>query len=99
MSTRPDLRPSAVAASPRSGPARSGGAPQFDSAVQLERLSARLDNLIRDVRLGVGSHREHERRVDEAEEIAAGLRAVFRERAPARPVNPPIWQAPGKAAW
>lgn len=63
----------------------------------LGRLSSRLDMLIRDVGLRAHSHREVERRIEEAEAIAAGIRGVF--RAPSAPANPPLWQAGGRAAW
>lgn len=45
---------------------------------QLQRLSARLDELMRDVSFGTTSHRQHERNVEEAEAIAAGIRGAFR---------------------
>lgn len=57
--------------------------PHDPPADQLERLSARLDVLIRDVRLGTRTHRAFEANCDEAEQISIGLRAVFRgETAP-----------------
>lgn len=99
MSTRPDRRPapppSATVIRSDAGRRRTPA----NSADQLERLSDRLDVLIRDVRIGSKSHREHERHVDEAEAIAAGLRATFREPTPAQPVNPPLWIEGGKAVW
>lgn len=65
---------------------------------RLAQLSSRLDVLIRDVGLGANSHRELERQIEEAEAIAAGLRAVF--RSPTRAENPPRWQdGQGRAAW
>jgi hypothetical protein len=55
------------------------------TADQLERLSARLDQLIHDERLApAASHRELERRIAEGEAIADDIRAVFRSTAPAR---------------
>lgn len=77
----------------------SGRRPQLSTADQLERLSARLDELIRDVRLGATSHRQHERNVDEGEAIADGIRAVFRAATPAALHNPPLWQQGGRAIW
>ncbi|MEA3042991.1 MAG: hypothetical protein QOH47_829 [Sphingomonadales bacterium] len=62
-----------------------------DSPDRLERLSDRLDVLIRDVRSGFAtSHREYEARVAEAEAIADGLRAVFCAPTPTGPVNAPL---------
>ena len=82
-----------------SGPAAAGRRPQqISPAERLERLSSRLDVLIRDVGIGARSHRDVERQIDEAEAIAAGIRAVFRGAAPAQ--NPPRWtDGQGKAAW
>jgi hypothetical protein len=96
MSTRPDLRPSAVASATviRSDAGRRRS--PTHSADQLERLSARMDFLIRDVRLGAQSHREHERHVEEAEAIATGIRAAFREPTPVRQINAPLKIEPGK---
>jgi hypothetical protein len=71
--------------------------PAFSAADALERLSDRLDVLIRDVRLGTTSHRQHERNVDEAEAIGAELRAVFRQSTP--PSNPPLAIEGGRAWW
>jgi hypothetical protein len=64
----------------------------------LRRLSDRLDTLLRDVSVDARSQREHERRVDEAEAIAAELTAIFRKPAPAA-VHPPLWHEGGRAAW
>ena len=57
--------------------------------------------LIRDVRLGARSHREHERLVGEAEAIGGALRAVFREptRAQPAPHHPPLFIEGGKGIW
>ena len=78
-----------------SGPARRR--PLLSPADRLERLSDRLDRLIQDVRCYPNnSHREVERRIAEAENIAGELRAVF--RSPSRE-NPPMWQKGGKAFW
>jgi len=64
---------------------------------KLQRLSSRLDVLIRDVSIGARSHREHEQHVEEAEAIGAELRAVF--RLPTSSQNRPRWQDGGKAIW
>lgn len=99
MSTHHALQRGAVACST---PSRSDAGPRRpnSSCDQLERMSSRLDELIRDARLGARTHRELERQVDEAEAIAAGIRAAFRERTPANPVNPPAWEdGKGRAAW
>jgi hypothetical protein len=97
MSTRPTTRTGAAAPYEiRSDEARRR---PTHSADRLERMSARLDTLIRDVRLGARSHREHERHVNEAEEIAAGLRAAFRAPTPPKAVNPPLWQDGNRAIW
>jgi hypothetical protein len=66
-------------------------------ADQLQRLSSRLDELIRDVSLGTTSHRQHERNVDEAEAIATELRGVF--RAPTNSQHAPLRQQGGRAWW
>lgn len=76
------------------GPIRSGATRRPpDSATRLQRLSDRLDTLQRDVNAGPAcSHREHERRVAEAEAIADELRGVFRAPTPAngcQSVHPP----------
>lgn len=73
-------------------------------ADQLERLSARLDPLIRDARLGTRSHRETERIIGEVEAIAAALWQAARgkdARIPAsvKPVNPPLYQDDNGAMW
>jgi hypothetical protein len=73
--------------------------PHSRSAETLEQLSSRLDVLIRDVGLGARSQREHDHLVDEAEAIATGIRAVFREPTRQDPSNPPLWQQGGKAIW
>lgn len=66
----------------------------------LERLSTRLDYLIRDVRLGARSQREHDRHVDEAEAIATEIRGAFRTATSPQPAHPPLWQdGHGRAAW
>lgn len=71
--------------------------PLLSPADRLDQLSSRLDSLIQDVRCYPNhSHRETERRIAEAEDIAGEIRAVF--RAPSRE-NPPIWQSGGKAVW
>ena len=59
-------------------PASAGRQPVSTPACQLDDISYRLDNLIRDVRCGAQTHRQHEANVDEAEAIANDLRAVFR---------------------
>lgn len=96
MSTRPASRLSAVA---RTSTIRSdaGRRRSPNPADALERMSGRLDELIRDVRLGARSHHEHDRHVGEAEAIGAGIRVVFRE--PAQPSNPPLAQKGGRAWW
>jgi hypothetical protein len=66
---------------------------------RLRRCSDRLDRLQQQVSVGARSQREHDELVEEAEAIAAELRAVFRAPTPAMPVNPPLWQQGGKAAW
>lgn len=58
--------------------ASAGRQPVSSPAERLDDLSFRLDNLIRDVRIGAHSHRQHEAHVDEAEGNANDLRAVFR---------------------
>ncbi|HEY0116273.1 MAG TPA: hypothetical protein VGB54_11165 [Allosphingosinicella sp.] len=96
MSTDPALRPSAA----QRAPFRQGaGRRSTHSIAQLERLSDRLDLLIRDARAGAGSHREFERQVAEAEAIGAGVRAAFRGSTSPQPSNPPLWQQGGKAGW
>lgn len=71
--------------------------PQTTPVDALQRLSSRLDELIRDVSHGARSHHQVERMVDEAESIAAGIRGVF--RSPTRAQNAPCWQDSGKAIW
>ena len=94
MRERPSIADGAAARA--SGPARRR---HPDSLARLTRLSDRLDALLRDVSTGPAtSHRELERRTAEAEDIAGGLRAVFREPTPARPINPPLAVTPG-GAW
>ena len=85
-----------------SGPA-SGSTPAarrrpLSTAERLDSLSMRLDDLIRDIRFTpqARSHREVERRIGEAEDIATELRAVFRSVAPAE--NPPL-KREGSGAW
>lgn len=75
-----------------------GRAPRSSPADRLDQLSDRLDLLIRDVRIGATSHRQHDTNVAEAEAIAAELRGVFRGTGP-KPVNPPLWLGHGKAIW
>ncbi len=101
MSTRPAFPGAAPARVIRSA---AGRRPQSHAALQ--KLSARLDLLIRDAEIGARSHREFERQCDEAEEIAAGIRAAFRgpstgsgQASSHEPVNPPLWQQGGSAAW
>jgi hypothetical protein len=112
MLTRPALGPGASSLSPppapppvravvRSGARAStqgGGAPLSDKHAELQRLSDRLDGLLRDASTPATSHREFERQADEAEAIAADLRRIYRGRE-AGPVNPPLWQDGGRAAW
>lgn len=69
------------------------------AAAQLVRLSTRMDELIHSVSLGTASHRQHELHVAEGEAIAAGIRATFRGEPVEDPVNPPLWQRGGRAAW
>lgn len=71
--------------------------PQTTPVDALQRLSSRLDELIRDVSHGARSHHQVERLVDEAESIAAGIRGVF--RSPTQTQNAPRWQDGGKAMW
>jgi hypothetical protein len=79
-----------------SGPAR--GRPTASAADRLDSLSMRLDELIRDVRFvpEVRSHREVERRIAEAEDIAGELRAIFRSSA--SPQHAPL-KRQGSGAW
>lgn len=65
----------------------------------LERISADLDRLIRDVRLGHPSHRATERNIAEGERLAEALRAVF--RSPTKPSAAPLYvSADGlRAGW
>lgn len=63
----------------------------------LEKLSTRLDYLIRDVSAGATSVRQHDARVAEAEAIAAGIRAVFRGEG--KPVHPPLGTIAGTFVW
>jgi hypothetical protein len=65
----------------------------LSTADRLERLSMKLDDLIRDIRFTPQprSHGEVDRRIAEAEDIAGELRAIF--RAPARAERPPLWQS------
>jgi hypothetical protein len=57
----------------------------------------RLDDLIRDIRFvpQARSHQEVERRIGEAEDIATGIRAVFRSTSNE---NPPL-RREGTGAW
>lgn len=50
-----------------------------DPVERLNRLGMRLDELTRDVSFGATTHREVERRIGEAEAIAAELIAIFRK--------------------
>lgn len=95
MSTRRDPF-GAAAAGP--GPRRAAAPSPYD---RLRRLSDRMDALMRDAGEPARSHREHERRVNEAESIADGLRGVFRRPTSAWPVNPPLHldEEQGRAAW
>jgi len=91
------LRDSAAATAPVSGPAARGGAP-ISAGDQLHKLGRRLRDLTVRVSAGATSHQQHDRNVDEAEAIAAELRAVF--RGSSAPVHPPLWQdGGGRAAW
>ena len=90
---------SAVAVSgPASGPTPAARRRHLSTADRLDSLSMRLDDLVRDVRFTpqARSHREVDRRINEAEEIAAGLRAIFRSAAP--PEHPPL-KREGNGAW
>lgn len=69
------------------------------TADQLERMSAELDRLIRDVRLGARSQHEHDGHVDRAEMIAAGVRAPFRGKARPPLTNPPLLVRGNQAWW
>lgn len=100
------MPPSPVRGSFESRAMSSSAQPPF--ADQLERLSARLDPLIRDARLGSRSHRETERIIGEVEAIAIGLWQAARGKdavlpgiatSGARPVNPPLMINGNKAAW
>lgn len=93
--------PRAAAPQADSGPAMPRRrTPSRDAGAELQRLSARLDQLMFDVQLGATSHRQHESHVEEAEAIAAGIRAVFRAPSAAQPAeHPPLWHRGGKAAW
>lgn len=66
-------------------------------ADRLEQLKSRLERLIDDVRGDAVSHRQFERQVDEAEAIAAGIRATF--RGPGAAQNPPLQLSAGQAWW
>ncbi|MDP8995298.1 MAG: hypothetical protein M3N07_10040 [Pseudomonadota bacterium] len=109
MSTRPILRArgardiagftaAARPAALRSRPV-SGRRPTHSPADRLRRLSTRLDLLLRDAEVGASSHREFERMCVEAEEIADGIRAVFRGETSPQPINPPLCHQGGKAWW
>jgi hypothetical protein len=79
-----------------SGPA--GGRPPLSQADRLDDISARLDELVRDVRcIPARSHRETERRIAEAEDIATELRAIF--RGTGRPQAAPLEHRGGRAWW
>lgn len=88
---------------PRDGRAAAAASPVRSSsprrrqpvADELERLSFRMDALIRDVRLGATSHRQYEAYVAEAEAISEVLRALFR----GTPSHPPIRHEQGRAWW
>jgi hypothetical protein len=71
----------------------------LSTAERLSDLSAQLDGLIRDISFTPQprSHHEVDRRIAEAEEIADGIRAVF--RAPSRSENRPLRSAGGQAWW
>jgi hypothetical protein len=74
-----------------------GRRPPLSPADRLDQLSARLDDLIRDVRfITARSHREADRRIAEAEDIAGGIRAVFRSAT--NPEHPPL-KREGSGAW
>jgi len=90
---------SAVAVSgPASGSTPAARRRHLSTADRLDSLSMRLDELIRDVRFTpqATSHREVDRRIGEAEDIATELRAIFRSASP--PENPPI-KRQGTGAW
>lgn len=70
--------PAAAARTPAPDRPAAGRRPTSSLANQLDDLSYRLDNLIRDVRFGPFTHRQHDINVDEAEAIANDLRAAFR---------------------
>lgn len=98
MSLRPASRPGAAGGHPVRSPA--ARRPQLSPADHLEQLSAKLDTLIRDVRLGARSQREHEEHVGRAEAIGNALLALWRKPTiEQRPVNPPLEQGPGWARW
>jgi len=79
--------------------ARSRPRPQATIADRLDRLVPRIDALVRDSRLGHPlTERAYAALEEEAQAIADELRATFRGPTP-KPVNPPLWQAPGKALW
>ncbi len=65
----------AAPAQPSRDAARRRPEPTADT---LDRMSGRLDMLLRDVRVGARSARQFESLVAEAEDIAAGIRAAFR---------------------
>lgn len=64
---------------------------------QLERLSDRFDALLRDCSITATTHREVERRADEARDIAERLDGLFRK--PVRREAAPLREGGGRAWW
>lgn len=84
--------------------ARSTSLPQAGSGRRrlpvddLRQLSDQLDRLLQDVSIGASSQRQHDDHVHRAEDIATGLRAVFRGPE-GKPIHPPLMISGGRAMW
>lgn len=64
---------------------------------ELERVSAELDVLTRDMRSGWPSQTRHDGHIDQVEQLAARMRQAA--RGPGRPVNPPLARVGSGCLW
>lgn len=72
---------------------------QTSTIAALERASAELDELIRDMRLGRPSQAAHDRHVDRAENVAGSIRSAVRGGPELRRHARPLWiSADGRSA-